>query len=130
RGDRGFASVSVEVKDTEGNLLASAIPQVSLCKSGRYLPEADGEEQESEVDILARIERNLKTAPLAGFVGEGSAPFSRLTRSMDAALERAVFCGMPVVKVGRGNAEGMAPILPDTVFIAGSNLTANKARLL
>ena len=63
------------------------------------------------------------------FVGEGAAPFGGLTRSIDAALERAVFSGMPVVKVGRGNAEGMVPITPG-VFIAGSNLTANKARLL
>ncbi len=34
------------------------------------------------------------------------------------------------VKVGRGNAEGMVPINPGTVFISGSNLTASKARLL
>ncbi|OGA01557.1 MAG: hypothetical protein A3H35_10085 [Betaproteobacteria bacterium RIFCSPLOWO2_02_FULL_62_17] len=127
---KGIEAIEVAVKDAQGNLLGSAIPQVSMVKSGRYLPESEGETPESEVDILARIERNLRTSPLAGFIGEGAAPFGGLTRSMDAALERAVFSGMPVVKVGRGNAEGMVPITPGTVFIAGSNLTATKARLL
>ncbi len=130
RTPKGIETVEVGVKDAQGNLLGSAIPQVSMVKSGRYLPESEGETPESEVDILARIERNLQTAPLAGFVGEGMAPYGGLTRSMDAALERAVLSGMPVVKVGRGNAEGMVPITPGTLFIAGSNLTASKARLL
>jgi hypothetical protein len=43
-------------------------------------------------------------------------------------MRRAVYSGMPVVCVGRGNAEGFATPRPD--FIAGSNLTATKARLL
>jgi hypothetical protein len=47
---------------------------------------------------------------------------------MDAALRFALYCGMPVVKVGRGNAEGIVP--PDEDFIRGSNLTATKARVL
>lgn len=35
---------------------------------------------------------------------------------------------MPVVKVGRGNAEGFVPRI--SPFLSGSNLTATKARLL
>ena len=42
----------------------------------------------------------------------------------------ATFCGMPVVRVGRGNAEGIIPRSRDGLTIGGSNLTANKARLL
>ena len=42
---------------------------------------------------------------------------------------RAVHCGFPVVRVGRGNTEGFVP-LHDPSFIGGSNLTATKARLL
>jgi len=122
--------VPVPVKDAAGDLLASAIPQVYVYKTGRYLPDEPFTSPEAEVDIMARIERNLQLAPLAGFVGEGGAPFGGMTRSVDGALERAVFSGMPVVKVGRGNAEGMVPINPGTVFISGSNLTASKARLL
>jgi hypothetical protein len=127
--DGKVTTVSVEVKDAQGNLLASAIPQVSMVKSGRYSPEDESGSASTEADILARIERSLANAPLAGFIGEGAAPFGSLTRPMDAALELAVYSGMPVVKVGRGNAEGMVPIVPG-LFISGSNLTATKARLL
>ncbi len=123
----GIVTVDVPVKDKDGNLLASAIPHVSFHKSGRYLP---GNADSAEVEILARIEENLRSSPLAGFIGEGLAPFGSLVPTMDAALERAVFSGMPVVKVGRGNAEGMVPIIPGVPFISGSNLTATKARLL
>jgi hypothetical protein len=37
---------------------------------------------------------------------------------------------MPVVRVGRGNAEGVIPRTRDGVTIGGGNLTANKARIL
>jgi len=37
---------------------------------------------------------------------------------------------MPVVKVGRGNAEGPVDPQRDPLAIAGSNLTSTKARLL
>ena len=83
-----------------------------------------------EVDILARIEKNLHDAPLAGFVAEGSAPFGAMSNSVDAALKRATFSGMPVVKVSRGNASGFVDPSRDPLAIAGSNLTATKARLL
>jgi L-asparaginase len=43
-------------------------------------------------------------------------------------LLRAVYSGLPVARVGRGNNEGFAqPIDP---FIGGGNLTSTKARLL
>ncbi|MCC6472974.1 MAG: asparaginase [Burkholderiales bacterium] len=125
-----IVATEVPVKDANGELLAAAIPHVSICKTARYLPEDASGDAAAEVDILACIGRNLEATPLAGFVGEGAAPFGGMTRSVDAALERAVFSGMPVVKVGRGNAEGMVPVNPGSVFIAGSNLTATKARLL
>jgi hypothetical protein len=54
-----------------------------------------------------------------------------MTDSVAAALRRIALCGMPVVRVGRGNAEGFAPPpTPRELAIAGSNLTATKARLL
>jgi L-asparaginase len=80
--------------------------------------------------MLARIEKNLHDAPLAGFVAEGSAPFGAMSNSVDAALKRATFSGMPVVKVSRGNASGFVDPSRDPLAIAGSNLTATKARLL
>jgi hypothetical protein len=53
-----------------------------------------------------------------------------MSNSVDAALKRATFSGMPVVKVGRGNASGFVDPQRDPLAIAGSNLTATKARLL
>jgi hypothetical protein len=121
---------AVEVKDERGNLLPTAIPKVTIVKHARYLPEDGSGDPAAEVDILARIEKNLREAPLSGFVAEGSAPFGSMSNSVDAALKRATLSGMPIVRVGRGNAEGPMDPKRNPLSIAGSNLTATKARLL
>ncbi len=124
-------SITVEVKNADGDLLAGAIPNVQIYKTSRFLPLRPTLDKDDEVDILARIEKNLQETPLSGFVAEGTSPFARMTDSVNAALNYAVMCGMPVVRVGRGNAEGFAP--PPTQrdwAISGSNLTATKARLV
>ena len=77
---------------------------------------------------LSAGRKNLIDAPLAGFAGEGMAPYGILSEDVDGALRCAVFSGMPVVKVGRGNAEGFTPRIPP--FLSGNNLTTTKARLL
>jgi L-asparaginase len=60
---------------------------------------------------------------------EGQVPYGTMTSAARQALmEKAVLSGLPVVRVGRGGTEGFA--MPTTLFIAGSNLTAIKARLL
>jgi hypothetical protein len=123
-------TIAVAIKDGAGDLLPTAIPAVTIVKHARYLQENTSGDASSEVDILARIEKNLRDAPLAGFAAEGSAPFGAMSNSVDAALKRATFSGMPVVKVGRGNAGGFVDPTRDPLAIAGSNLTATKARLL
>jgi hypothetical protein len=125
-----LARVSVPIKAAQGALLPTAIPKVTLVKHARYLPEDVSGEAAGEVDMLARIEKNLREAPLAGFVAEGSAPFASMSNAVEAALKRATLSGMPVVKVGRGNAEGIVDPARVPLAIAGSNLTATKARLL
>ena len=81
------------------------------------------------MDILARLEQNLADSPLAGFVTEGLSPYGTPTANApNTALLRAVYSGMPVVAVGRGNNEGFTG--PRDVFLGGNNLTATKARLL
>jgi hypothetical protein len=63
-------------------------------------------------------------------VVEGLSPYGRLTSAVRTRVMRgAAFSGMPVVLVGRGNAEGFVPP-PPAPFIGGRNLTATKARLL
>lgn len=125
-----FETISVAIKDSDNCLLPTAIPKVTIVKHARYLPENTSGDAGSEVDIVARIEKNLREAPLAGFVAEGSAPFGAMSNSVDAVLKRATFSGMPVVKVGRGNTGGFVDPTRDPLAIAGSNLTATKARLL
>jgi len=130
RADGRIAPVAVGIKDGQGALLAGAIPKVTIVKGGRYLPDDPSGDAAAEVDILARIDKNLREAPLAGFVAEGSAPFGTVHNAMEAALRRAAFSGMPIVKVGRGNAEGIVDPTRSPLAVAGSNLTATKARLL
>ena len=61
---------------------------------------------------------------------EGLSPYGRLTSAVRTrVMRRAAFSGLPVVLVGRGNAEGFVPP-PVSPFIGGRNLTATKARLL
>jgi hypothetical protein len=123
-------TIAVPIKDSQGNLLPTAIAKVIILKHARYLPDDTTGNADQEVDILARIEKNLRDAPLAGFIAEGSAPFGAMSNSVDAALKRATFSGMPVVKVARGNTSGFVDQKRDPLAIAGSNLTATKARLL
>jgi len=125
-----IARVAVGIKDGQGALLGTAIPKVTIVKTARYLSDDASGDAAAEVDILARVDKNLRDAPLAGFVAEGSAPFGSVTNAMEAALRRATFSGMPVVKVGRGNAEGIVDPTRSPFAVAGSNLTATKARLL
>ncbi len=99
-------------------------------KDGNYTIDDYDEDPTREVDLLAQIERNLAAHPLAGFVVEGLSPYGRLTSTVRTrVMRRASFSGMPVVLVGRGNAEGFVPP-PAAPFIGGRNLTATKARLL
>ena len=123
-------TVAVRIKDPAGRLLAGAIPFVSFHKHARYLAEDSSGEPANEVELLVRIARNLERHPLAGFVLEGGAPYGHSSASSDAALRLAAFSGMPTVRVSRGNAEGYVTPARVKLGIAGSNLTATKARLL
>jgi len=127
RNGNSAEHLPIRIKDGSGRILPSAIPMVTIEKSARY---RDGGSEHTEVGILALIDRNLKEGLLAGFVAEGVAPYGSTVDSMADALRRASLCGLPVVKVGRGNAEGFTPRRPNDLAIAGSNLTATKARLL
>ncbi len=124
-----FETVPVVIKNPDGRLREDAVPAVTILKEGNYSPESWDSGPEREVDILAQINDNLENAPLAGFVIEGQSPYGSMTNSVrNALMMKAVFSGMPVVRVGRGNNEGFSA--PAGVFIGGGNLTSTKARLL
>jgi len=129
--DGTLSSVDVPVKGANGNLIPESMPMVTIFKSARWKTEDDGSnDPSSEIDILARINNNLTKYPLAGFVGEGMAPYGSMISPMDAALELAALHGFPVLKAARGNADGFMNTDPDNLFIEGHNTTSTKGRML
>lgn len=129
KSGNAFAPVEVAIKDSDGKLLETAIPKVNILKEGNYTPESVDAGPDREIDMLALMDDNFTHSPLAGFVIEGQAPYGTMTNSVRNALAvKASYCGMPVVRVGRGNNEGFAA--QAGVHIGGGNLTSTKARLL
>lgn len=128
-GADGVTRVDVAIKSPDGKLLEGAIPVVSIVKDGGYCGLDWGEDPTLEVDLKASIDHKLSLGKLAGFVIEGLVPYGNMTSQARLKLIRwAVFSGLPVVRVGRGAPEGFADLHP--FIVAGSNLTATKARLL
>ncbi|MBF6360204.1 asparaginase [Nocardia farcinica] len=131
--DGRIRTIDVTVKDAAGELVPSAMPLVTIVKFTRYVPVAVGPDAQPDhttaVEVSARRRANLANAPLAGFVCEGMSPFGSADPATNSALSLAIYSGMPVVRVGRGNTAGLA-YRTDPTVIAGSNLTATKARML
>ncbi|MBP2561846.1 L-asparaginase/Glu-tRNA(Gln) amidotransferase subunit D [Neorhizobium galegae] len=127
--DGTIGRIEIPIKTPSGDLRDDAIPYVSIVKDYSYSEDDFGIHPENEVDIVAILRKCLTSHPLAGFVLEGLSPYGKpASASKLAALERAVYCGLPIVCVGRGNTEGFAR--HSRSFIGGSNLTATKARML
>jgi L-asparaginase len=127
--ETGIMAVKVPVKDANGDLLDSAIPEVSIVKNGNYVADDHDPDVSREVDLLALIDYRLRQAPLAGFVIEGLSPYGGIPSvARNKLMLRAIYSGMPVVCVGRGNPQEAVPA--GAPFISGSNLTSTKARLL
>ena len=85
--------------------------------------------------ILWYVLHHTRTGRYIYFTGEGreaaklAGVRTNKIRAAETALRRAVFCGLPVVKCGRGNTEGVASN-QEPWFIRGNDLTATKARIL
>lgn len=124
-----FEKVTVTIKNSAGELLPTAIPKVSLLKGDSWYDDDGGPNPTNEKGIRANIEQLLEY-PLAGLVGEGTAPYSSMSASQDRALEKAALNGLPVVKTARGDASGLVRVNPNNLFIEGNNLTTTKARYL
>ena len=117
------------VLDGSGALNPDAVPSVALVTQGQYVEESDEVDATREAGILGHVARVVASGALGGLVAEGSAPYATMNESAEAALRVAVFSGLPVVKVGRGGG-GVADRAYAPFAVAGSNLTAPKARLL
>ncbi|MGH7319810.1 MAG: asparaginase domain-containing protein [Candidatus Rokuibacteriota bacterium] len=129
REEGRLTRVPITIKDGGGQLVDAAIPRVGIVKDTSYTEDGYLDAPEDEVDLVVELERNLRTAPLAGFVVEGHAPYGTMSSPARwAMIQRAARSGMTVACVGRGNNEGFTP--PRGLLIGGGNLTATKARLL
>jgi hypothetical protein len=119
----------ISVKGRQGELLPNAIPSVSIVKDGAYAEEEFSNGPSAASDLTCLVEHKLGLGRLAGFVIEGQVPYGSMpSPARQAIMEKAVLSGLPIVRAGRGSTEGFAE--PTSLFIAGSNLTAIKARLL
>jgi L-asparaginase len=127
--ERGVRQVDVQIRSPSGELIEGAIPTVKIVKHARYLPAKSSEETGIDQGILRQIRTDLAESPLVGLVFEGATPYGHVQASVERAIRIAAFMGIPTVKVGRGNADGFTPNWSRN-SIAGSNLTATKARLL
>jgi hypothetical protein len=97
---------------------------------GDHLYDAGPLEPASDRGIEGSIDILQEEHPLAGIVAEGLAPYAKLPGSLERALLRAVYRGIPVVKTARGDAHGLVRLNPANLVIEENNLTATKARLL
>jgi L-asparaginase len=129
RSDGTIKRSEIKTREDNGDLLESAIPSVSIVKDGGFYAEEYFDDPDVTADLIALAERKLARNRLAGFIIEGTVPYGKMTSSVrQAVLQKAIYSGLPVVRVGRGSPEGFAD--PHPYFIAGSNLTATKARML
>ena len=129
KGSNGIERFTFAIKSDDGRLLETAIPSVSILKDGGYCTLEWGDDPELEEDMKAVIDHKLKMGRLAGLVVEGTVPTGNMTSPARYKLiMRAVYSGLPVARVARGSHEAFVD--PHPAFIAGSNLTATKARFL
>jgi L-asparaginase len=128
-GTAGLERFDLALKDKNGRLLENAIPSVAIVKDGTYCGEDFGDDPALEEDLGFLVKHKLRTGRLVGFITEGITPYGRIPSEVRTAiLQRAIFSGVPVVRVARGNPEGFPDL--DPIFISGSNLNAIKARML
>lgn len=126
----GFESVLVAIKDEHGRLRGQSIPEVELLDFNAWMTaNPPGVPDPVGARVEAAITRCLGEAPLAGLVCE--APTSgHFDRNDALALDQAALSGVVVVKVSRGNPATFLSEVAENLLIEGSNLNANKARVL
>ncbi|WP_414664164.1 asparaginase domain-containing protein [Horticoccus sp. 23ND18S-11] len=131
RTEGGLTTVPFATKDAEGNLLPAAIPAVTIVKSARWQTDNDtARDASSQVEILARLDAIVGRPMPAGLVSEGLAPYGSSIAPVEAALDRVVLSGIPVVQAARGDSNGYMQASPDNLRIESTNLTATKSRIL
>jgi hypothetical protein len=122
--------VPVVTRDDSGHLLGAMIPEVELLDFNSWMTSnPPGAPDPVGPRIDSAITRCLGESPLGGLVCV--APLAGHFDRHDAlTLDRAAMSGFVVVKVSRGNPGSRLGAVSENVTIEGSNLNANKARVL
>ena len=122
--------VAVKVKDAAGRLRGSAIPAVELADFNAWMTaNPPGTADPVVPRIEAAIDRCLGESPLCGLIAE--APTGGHFDHLDEiVINRAALSGFVVVKVYRGTPRMFVGGNAGSLYLAGSNLNANKARVL
>ena len=132
------AEISIRIKNEDGYLIPESLPVVDIIKYGSYSQESEKEDPKNELVITSLVKRAVDDQTqkvsgrpkLHGIILEGSGGLAKGTRSQMKALATASMSGIPVVRVLRSDPEGKVATNPKDLTIEGSNLDANKARLL
>jgi hypothetical protein len=122
--------IQVAVKDATGHLRGEAIPEVELLDFNSWMTSNPPGTPDPVVPrVESAIARCLGEAPLCGLVAE--APTSGHFDRHDALIiDQAALSGFVVVKVSRGTPGTFMGAVEGNLFVEGSNLNANKARVL
>ena len=100
--------VETKIRDANGDLFEAAIPSVAIVKDGGYYAEEYFDDPSVTADLEQMVAQKLSANRLAGFVTEGLTPYAVMTSAVrQAVLQRAIYAGLPVVRVGRGSPEGI-----------------------
>jgi len=120
----------VAVKDEAGLLRGDAIPEVELLDFNSWMTSNPPGTPDPVVPrVESAITRCLGEAPLCGLVAE--APTSGHFDRHDALmLDQAALSGFVIVKVSRGTPGAFMGAVEENLLVEGSNLNANKARVL
>jgi len=120
----------VTVKDDTGQLRGEAIPEVEILDFNSWMTSnAPGTPDPVGPRVESAIARCLGESPLCGLVAE--APVSgHFDRNDALAIDQAALSGMVVVKVSRGASGAFMGRIDENLLVEGSNLNANKARVL
>lgn len=122
--------IQVAVKDDAGHLRGETIPEVELVDFNSWMTAGSPDTPDPVVSrIESAITRCLGESPLCGLVG--TVPLSgHFDRANALMIDQTALSGFVVAKVSRGNPGAFMSDVPDNLFIEGSNLNANKARVL
>jgi hypothetical protein len=122
--------ILVAVKDDAGQLRGEAIPEVELLDFNSWMTSNPPGTPDPVVPrVESAIARCLGEAPLSGLVAEAPAS-GHFDRHDALIIDQAALSGFVVVKVSRGTPGTCMGAVAENLFIEGSNLNANKARVL